>query len=86
MNKNKIYNEFEQLSEKLGVKILKGKGDFEGVSCVIHNEKVIVINKMKPLEQRLNILAKSFMEYNLDDIYLVPALRSFIERHQLWEV
>tara|TARA_Y100000996_G_C22530961_1_gene646426 strand:- start:1475 stop:1726 length:252 start_codon:yes stop_codon:yes gene_type:complete len=83
MNKNKIYDEFEQLSEKLGVKILKGKGDFAGGSCIIHNEKVIVINKMKPIEQRLNILAKSFMEYNLDDIYLVPALRSFIERHQL---
>ena len=34
---------------------------------------------MKPLEQRLKTLASSFLEYTLDDIYMVPALRAYIE-------
>ena len=34
---------------------------------------------MKPLEQRLKILALGVMDYNLDEIYIVPALREYIE-------
>jgi len=79
MKNDKLYTEFEQLGERLGVKILKGKGDFVGGACVIHDETVIVVNKMKPLEQRLKTLASSFLEYELDDIYMVPALRAYIE-------
>ncbi|MGY8782947.1 MAG: hypothetical protein ACKVHA_06000 [Fidelibacterota bacterium] len=79
MKNNRLYTEFEELANKLGLKILKGKGNFHGGICIVNNEKVIVVNKMKPIEQRLRILANSFLEYNLDDIYLVPALRAYIE-------
>ena len=79
MNKNKLYNEFEDLAIKLGFKIIKGKGDFKGGSCIIKDEKVIVVNKRKPIEQKLKILASCFNEIDLDGIYIVPALRAFIE-------
>ena len=45
----------------------------------MNNEKVIVLNKLKPIEQRLRVLANSFVEFNLDDVYIVPALRAYIE-------
>ena len=32
------------------------------------------------LEQRLKVLANSFLSYDLDDIYMVPALRAYIEQ------
>ena len=79
MKNDKLYTEFEQLSERLGIRILKGKGDFVGGVCKIHDETVIVVNKMQPLEQRLKTLASSFLKYTLDDIYMVPALRAYIE-------
>jgi len=34
---------------------------------------------MKPMEHRLKTLATSFLEYNLDDIYVIPVLRAYIE-------
>ena len=83
MKKVKLYTEFEELGQRLGLKILKGKGDFSGGTCIVNNETVIVINKMKPMEQRLRILATSFLEFNLDEIYLVPALRAYIEESRL---
>ena len=83
MKKVKLYTEFEELGQRLGLKILKGKGDFSGGTCTVNNETVIVINKMKPMEQRLRILATSFLEFNLDEIYLVPALRAYIEESRL---
>ena len=74
MKKVKLYTEFEELGQRLGLKILKGKGDFSGGTCTVNNETVIVINKMKPMEQRLKTLATSFLDFNFPDIYFFPAL------------
>ena len=79
MKNEKLYAEFEDLAQRLGLKILKGKGDFLGGSCIVNNEKVIVINKSKPIEQRLNTLASCFNDYDLEDVFLLPALREYIE-------
>ena len=86
MKKIKLYTEFEELGQRLGLKILKGKGDFSGGTCTVNNKTVIVINKMKPMEQRLKTLATSFLEYNLDEIYMVPALRAYIEESRLLDL
>ena len=82
MKSEQLLEEFELLSDRIGVKIIKGKGDFMGGNCTINEEKVIVINNNKPIEQRLNILAKSFIEYDLDKLYIVPALRAYIDDRQ----
>ena len=78
MKNNELLDEFHSLAEKLNVKIMKGKGDFFGGSCTVNNEKVIVINNGKPIEQRLNMLASCFKDYNLDGVFIVPALREYI--------
>ena len=80
MKNKQIFEEFEILGEKLGLRIIKGKGDFKGGICRINNKNVIVVNKLKPFENRLKVLAISFLEYNLDGIYIVPYLRAFIEQ------
>ena len=40
----------------------------------------IVINKHKPLEQRLYVLAKCFSQINLDNVYIKPMLRDLINQ------
>ena len=78
--KNKdLLDEFHLLAEKLEIKILKGRGDFLGGNCKVNNEKVIVINKSKPVEQRLNTLATCFNEFDLEGVFLLPALREYID-------
>ena len=79
MKKEKLYIEFENLAEKVGLRVIKGKGDFQGGSCIIKDEKVIVVNKNKPIEQKLKILASCFNKIDLNGIYIVPALRAYIE-------
>tara|TARA_B100000929_G_scaffold270733_1_gene241106 strand:+ start:308 stop:487 length:180 start_codon:yes stop_codon:yes gene_type:complete len=51
-------------------------------SCLIREENFIVVNKRKPLEQRLKVLAREFGKINLADVYLIPALRFYIESYQ----
>ena len=36
MKKDKLFEEFESLGERLGVKIVKGKGNFIGGTCLIN--------------------------------------------------
>ena len=79
MKKDKLFEEFESLGERLGVKIVKGKGNFICGTCLINEEKVIVVNKAKPIEQRLRVLALSFLEWDLEGIFVVPALRAYID-------
>ena len=78
MKNKELLDEFYALAAKLDVKIMRGKGDFSGGSCVVNEERVIVINNMKPIEQRLNTLASCFKDYDLEGLYIVPALRKFI--------
>mgnify|MGYP000396798969 FL=1 len=86
MKNNELLDEFYLLAEKLDVKIMKGKGDFFGGSCTVNNEKVIVINNGKPIEQRLNILASCFKDYSLDGLFIVPALREYINGSNILDV
>ena len=79
MKNNKLLEEFHFLAEKLEIKIMKGKGDFSGGECTVNNENVIVINNNKPIEQQLNTLAGCFKKYNLDGLYIIPALREYID-------
>ncbi len=82
MKNEKLYIEFEDLAKRLGLKILKGKGDFTGGTCKVNDKIVIVVNKMKPIEQRLKTLATSFLEFDLEKIYIIPALRAYIEEYR----
>ena len=78
MKHSTIYQEFEKLAESLEVKIIQGKGNFKGGYCIFEKEKVIVINKLKPLEQRIKALARAFSRLNFSNIYMKPAIRDMI--------
>lgn len=70
---------FKDLAERMDIELVNGRGDFRGGSCVVEDQHYIVVNQTKPLESRLRVLAKEFNDIGLGDIYLVPALRDFIE-------
>ena len=75
----KLFILFEELAEKMNINIVQGKGDFIGGMCSINDESYIVINKVKPMSQRLNVLGAEFSKLDLNNIFVSPALRDFIE-------
>jgi len=83
LKEEEIFGHFEKLADQLTVTILEGKGDFEGGYCTVNGDQFVVLNKTRPLEQRLRVLARSFSGIELDEQYMVPALREFIEAHRL---
>ena len=78
----KILELFYELAERMDVKIVNAKGDFQGGYCQFNDKKHIVINKIKPLDQQLNILADGFMKLNINEVFLSPILRDFIDKKE----
>tara|TARA_B100000579_G_C22696472_1_gene787623 strand:+ start:316 stop:585 length:270 start_codon:yes stop_codon:yes gene_type:complete len=78
----KIFILFEELAEKMNINIVQGKGDFIGGMCSVNDESYIVINKVKPMSQRLNVLGAEFSKLDLNNMFVSPALRDFIEDMQ----
>jgi len=73
---------FEELAHKMNINILHGKGDFVGGMCSINDEAFLVLNKLKPIDQRLNVLATEFSKINLSNVFIPPLLREFISNSQ----
>ena len=74
-----IFQEFEKLAEKMDVKIIQEKGDFNGGYCLLEKEGIIVVNKLKPLEQRIQALGQAFSRLDITHIYIKPVIRDIIE-------
>ena len=74
----KLLTLFEELAEKMNINIVLGKGDFQGGLCSLNDESYIVLNKLKPIDQRLGVLVKEFSKMNLKKIFIQPALREYI--------
>ncbi len=78
MKPEKLLTLFEELADKMDINIVQGKGDFQGGMCSLNDESYIVLNKLKPVDQRLGVLVKEFSKMNLKKIFIQPALREYI--------
>jgi len=83
MKTEKLLLEFEALCEQCGYKIRKERGTFRGDQCVIEGDKLIVINKNKPVESQAGILARVLQSAELDDLFVKPVVRKHLQ--ELWD-
>lgn len=83
MKTEKLLLELEQLVEQSGYTIRKEKGTFRGDSCVMEGEKLVVLNKKKPPQQLVGLLARVLKDQELQDIYIKPVVRKHLE--ELWD-
>ena len=72
-------NDLKSLAAQLGATVRFEKGDFKGGYCIIHDSKVIVINKMTNLQRKVMILSAALKELGVDKIYLTPKMREIID-------
>ena len=79
MKPDKIFEALVAISEALGIKIIQEKGNFKGGYCLLEQKKMIVINKLKPVEQRVRALAQAYSRWDISELYMKPAVREIIE-------
>ncbi len=71
--------DLKKLVAEMGARVRFERGDFQGGYCILKDDKVIVINKLSTTQRKVMILAAALKELGVDDIYLPPKLREFIE-------
>ena len=71
--------DLKSLAAQLGATVRFEKGDFKGGYCILHDSKVIIVNKMTNLQRKVMILSAALKELGIDKIYLAPKIREIID-------
>ncbi len=78
MTAKQIYSHLCSIAEQLQIKIIKGKGNFKGGSCLVKEESIIVINHNQPFEGRIRNLALSLLECDLTKIKIDQKIKKIL--------
>lgn len=83
MKPDKFLLELEQILEQAGYTLRKERGSFRGDECIIEGQKLVVVNKNKPIESQLGTMGRVLGQIDLSGVYLKPAVRNKLE--ELWD-
>ncbi|MBD3617173.1 MAG: hypothetical protein HUJ22_11445 [Gracilimonas sp.] len=83
MKPDKFLLELEQILEQAGYTLRKERGSFRGDECIIEGQKLVVVNKNKPIESQLGTMGRVLGEIDLAGVYIKPAVRKKLE--ELWD-
>jgi len=87
MDENSLIDLFEELAEGLGVKIryeaIRQGEDavfVAGGLCLLMGEYVLIVNSRATAKGRINTLAAALKHFDLDQVYIRPALRELLDK------
>ena len=83
MKPDKLLLELEQLLEQCGYRLRKERGAFRGNDCVLEGDRIVIINKNKPVESQLGTIARVLGQIDIEATYIKPAVKK--ELHSLWD-
>lgn len=78
MKEEEILSGLEKLVESLSIQLRYEKGDFAGGYCVLQEKRMMIVNSSLNPAMRIKVLARELATMNLDDMFVVPALRDVI--------
>ena len=74
-----LIQELQDVATQLGVTIRFERGDFEGGYCILRDQKILLVNRRLFPARKASVLAMAMHEIGLEDMYLKPAVREYIE-------
>jgi hypothetical protein len=74
-----LIQELQELAVQLGVTVRWERGDFEGGYCVLRDTRILLVNRRLAPVRKASVLALGLHEMGLENVFLKPALREYIE-------
>jgi hypothetical protein len=85
MDENSLIDLLEELAEGFGVKVrydaIRQDEDavyVAGGLCLLKGEYVVIVNSKATAKERINTLATALKHFDLDQVYIRPALRELL--------
>jgi len=79
MKHEEIIQELQDLAAQLNVTIRYERGDFEGGYCVLKDRRILLVNRRLMPTRKASVLAMALQEIGLENVFLKPVLRAYIE-------
>ena len=83
MKPDKLLLELEQLLEQCDYSLRKERGSFRGNDCVVQGDRLVIVNKNKPIESQVGTIARILGGVDLSSTYIKPAVKK--ELGILWD-
>ncbi len=87
MDENRLIDYLEELAENLGIQIcyeaIRQDEDsiyVAGGLCLLRGEYLLIINTKATAEERIRTLATAIKHFDVDQMYVRPALRELLDR------
>jgi hypothetical protein len=87
MDENSLIDFLEELAERLGVNIryeaIRQDEDavfVAGGLCLLKGEYVLIVNSRATVRERVRTLATALKHFDLDQVYIRPALRELLDK------
>ncbi len=71
----------EAVAERLGVQVRYEPCEGKGGMCTLKGQRLFIIDERKTPAERAEVITRGLAEFDLEAIYLPPAVRQAIERH-----
>ncbi len=79
MKEEEILSGLEKILESLGITLRYEKGDFSGGYCVLKEKPMMIVQSNLSDAQKIKALARELAQMDLQDVFIVPALREVID-------
>jgi hypothetical protein len=80
MKAKQLNEELTEIAKQLGINMRRDAGTFRSGYCIVNEQKLVLINRHAPREVVNSALARSISQQPIDDLYIKPAVREYIER------
>ncbi len=80
MNAQEMLEQLEMLAQKLSIKVRYERCKSRGGICRVKDELMIIIRKTLTIPEKVEILGRSLSGLPLEDTYLIPEIREFLEK------
>ena len=86
VSKANILGQLEELARSLGIEIrnepLRKESSFSpGGLCLFKGDYLMIFNTKATKEDRIEALAQALSRFDLDQVYLRPGLREFLDKY-----
>jgi len=87
MKPEQLYQNLIEITEKLNVKVSEKNFRTIGINiqsgfCRVKNKNLFIIDKHQPVFKKNIILATFLNKMPLENIYIIPVVRDFVNKHR----
>jgi len=85
MKPTQLYQHLKELAVKLDITVAEQNMRVTGVNaksglCIVKEQKIFIMDKHLTVREKLETLADCLRNLPLDDIYIMPAVRKYLNR------